>query len=62
MSHGFRAAPGPSEPPYVAGRSDECSAAALLGANNFEDLPGKWQAAVLQAEENRPRLRLVSGP
>jgi hypothetical protein len=26
---------------------------ALLDANTFEDLPGKWQAAILEAEENR---------
>jgi hypothetical protein len=31
---------------------------ALLEANDFEDLPGKWQAAILTAEQNRPRLRL----
>jgi hypothetical protein len=48
--------------PYVAGRSDECGAAALLGANSFVDLPGKWQAAIFMAEENRPMLRLVSDP
>jgi hypothetical protein len=33
---------------------------ALLGADSFEDLPGKWQAAVIAAEQNRPKLRLVS--
>jgi hypothetical protein len=33
---------------------------ALLDADSFEDLPGKWQAAILNAEENRPKLRLVS--
>ena len=27
---------------------------ALLDANAFEDLPGKWQAAILQAEQSRP--------
>jgi hypothetical protein len=32
---------------------------ALLDADTFEDLPGKWQAAVLMAEAARPRLRLV---
>ena len=32
---------------------------ALLEAGSFEDLPGKWQAAILEAEENRPKLRLV---
>jgi hypothetical protein len=34
---------------------------ALLEADSFEDLPGKWQAAILNAEENRPNLRLISG-
>ncbi len=34
---------------------------ALLEAGTFEDLPGKWQAAVLRAEQNRPKLRLVTG-
>ena len=33
---------------------------ALLNADTFENLPGKWQAAILNAEENRPKLRLVS--
>jgi hypothetical protein len=32
---------------------------ALLEAATFEDLPGKWQAAILKAEQNRPRLRVV---
>jgi hypothetical protein len=32
----------------------------LLDANSLEDLPGKWQAAILDAEGNRPKLRLVS--
>jgi hypothetical protein len=32
---------------------------ALLDADSFEDLPGKWQAAILMAEENRPNLRAV---
>jgi hypothetical protein len=32
---------------------------ALLEAATFEDLPGKWQAAVLAAEQNRPKLRLI---
>jgi hypothetical protein len=31
----------------------------LLEAATFEDLPGKWQAAILQAEQNGPRLRAV---
>ena len=30
---------------------------ALLEAGTFEDLPGKWQAAILNAEQNRPSLR-----
>jgi hypothetical protein len=34
---------------------------ALLDAATFEDLAGKWQAAILQAEQNRPKLRHVSG-
>ena len=32
---------------------------ALLEAATFEDLPGKWQAAILKAEQNRPKLRVV---
>jgi hypothetical protein len=24
-------------------------------------LPGKWQAAILEAEQTRPKLRVVSG-
>jgi hypothetical protein len=32
---------------------------ALLEAATFEDLPGKWQAAILAAEQNRPKLRVV---
>jgi hypothetical protein len=31
----------------------------LLDADGFEDLPGKWQAAILKAEENAPNLRIV---
>jgi hypothetical protein len=34
---------------------------ALLDADAFEDLSGKWQAAILKAEENRPSLRIVGG-
>jgi hypothetical protein len=34
---------------------------ALLDADTFEDLPGKWQAAILRAEQSRPMLRVVSG-
>jgi hypothetical protein len=33
---------------------------ALLDADAFEDLPGKWQAAILEAEAARPELRIVS--
>jgi hypothetical protein len=33
---------------------------ALLDAGSFEDLLGKWQAAILKAERNRPKLRVVS--
>ena len=33
---------------------------ALLDAGTFEDLPGKWQAAIVAAEQHRPKLRLVS--
>jgi hypothetical protein len=32
---------------------------ALFDADAFEDLPGKWQAAIITAEQNRPQLRLV---
>jgi hypothetical protein len=32
---------------------------ALLDADNLEDLPGKWQAAILKPEQSRPRLRVV---
>jgi hypothetical protein len=34
---------------------------ALLDADTFEALPGKWQTAVVAAEQNRPNLRVVSG-
>jgi len=33
---------------------------ALLEAATFEDLPGKWQAAIVEAEQNRPKLRVVT--
>ena len=32
---------------------------ALLDADSFEDLAGKWQAADLTSEQNRPNLRVV---
>jgi hypothetical protein len=34
---------------------------ALLEAGSFEDLPGRWQAAVVTAEQNRPKLLAVGG-
>jgi hypothetical protein len=34
---------------------------ALLDADSFEDLPGKWQAAIVGAEQNRPKLQVVRG-
>jgi hypothetical protein len=33
---------------------------APLEPASFEDLPGKWQAAILEAEQNRPKLRIFS--
>jgi hypothetical protein len=33
---------------------------ALLDADDFEELAGKWQAAILTAELNRPKLRRIS--
>jgi hypothetical protein len=32
---------------------------ALLDAGTFEDLPGKWQSAIVSAEQKRPDLRMV---
>jgi hypothetical protein len=32
---------------------------ALLDADTFEDLAGMWQAAILEADQNRPDLRIV---
>jgi hypothetical protein len=32
---------------------------ALLDADSFEDLPRRWQAAILKAEQDRPNLRSV---
>ena len=34
---------------------------ALVNAGSFEDLPGKWQAAILKAEAARPQLRVIAG-
>jgi hypothetical protein len=34
---------------------------ALLDAEAFEELPGKRQAAMLTAEENRPNMRIGAG-
>ena len=33
---------------------------ALLDAGGFEDLPGRWQAAIVAAEQERPKLRVVT--
>jgi hypothetical protein len=32
---------------------------ALLEGDSFEGLPGQWQAAILKAEANRPKLQIV---
>jgi hypothetical protein len=32
---------------------------ALLDAKTFEDLPGKWQAALLESEANAPELKAI---
>ena len=32
---------------------------AVLEVVGFDDLPGRWQAAILEAEQNRPKLRIV---
>jgi hypothetical protein len=32
---------------------------ALLDAGSFENLPAKWQAAIVAAEQARPNLRVV---
>ena len=34
---------------------------ALLEATTFEDPPGRWQAAILEAEGKGPKLRAISG-
>jgi hypothetical protein len=34
---------------------------ALLDADEFEDLPGRRQAAIVSAEQSGPTLRVVSG-
>jgi len=33
---------------------------ALLDAGSFENLPGKWQAAIIKAEAARPKFRVVA--
>ena len=48
-------------PPLCASFSGREFQEALLDADSFEDLPGKWQAAIQKAEENRPNLRIVGG-
>jgi hypothetical protein len=32
---------------------------AFLEADDFEDLPGRWQAAILKAEQGRPKLQVI---
>jgi hypothetical protein len=32
---------------------------ALLDADAFENLPGKWQAAILKSGQNAPNLRII---
>ena len=32
----------------------------LLDADSFEGLPEKWQAAILEAERNQPKLWVVA--
>jgi hypothetical protein len=32
----------------------------VLDADACEDLPGNWQAAIPTADQNRPKVRLVS--
>jgi hypothetical protein len=32
---------------------------ALLDAEAFDDFPGKWQAAILKAEDDQPNLRIA---
>jgi hypothetical protein len=34
---------------------------ALLEADSFEDLQGKWHAAILESDAARPEFRLVRG-
>jgi hypothetical protein len=31
----------------------------LVEADDFEDLPGKWPAATLKAEQSRAKLRVI---
>jgi hypothetical protein len=45
--------------PPLSEMSDHQRHQALLDAETFEDLSGKWQAAILKAEQNRPDLRIV---
>ena len=40
-------------------RLERCPREALLLADTFEDLPGKFLAGILEAEQNRPKLRVV---
>jgi hypothetical protein len=34
---------------------------ALLDADSFKDLPGKWQAAILRVGSGTSQLRIVTG-
>jgi hypothetical protein len=34
---------------------------ARFDADSFEDLPGKWQAVMVTAEQGRSELRIISG-
>jgi hypothetical protein len=49
----FRRDPSPSLLP-AGSRMKEA-----LDADHFEDLPGKFQAGILEAEQKRPKLRVV---
>ena len=46
-------------PPLSEMGDDQRRDLQLLDADAFDDLPGKWQAAILKAEQNRPNRRMV---
>ena len=48
-------------PPLSEMSAEQRRAEALFEAEVFEDLPGRWQAAILKAEQSRPNLRVVGG-